>query len=56
MCIYMHITLPHSIQVCMYAPYILCCFPCILQVMIVLEFLHKGDLREFLRSLKPQYV
>ena len=30
--------------------------PFSLQAMIVLEFLHKGDLREFLLSLTPEYV
>ena len=29
---------------------------CLLQVVIVLEFLHKGDLRHFLLSLTPEYV
>ena len=35
---------------------ILLLLPCMLQVMIVLEFLHKGDLRKFLCSLTPEYV
>ena len=29
---------------------------CLLQVVIVLEFLHKSDLRHFLLSLTPEYV
>ena len=29
---------------------------CMLQMMIVLEFLHKGDLRGFLLNMTPEYV